>query len=155
MTTPHASLTARPSRVQQLYGYAVCLIAIITLLIATSGFVDALFERGDPLRSGSRQFGYPEPSLTSFEAYRATQQREAAAAAAVAPGAAPAPLPRDTLTTAELRARYDALRADRIARVSYEATQRLVRNGLLILLAAGLFAVHWRWLRSLPAHGTA
>ena len=154
MTTPHASLPVRPSRVQHLYGYAVCLIAIVTFLIAISGFVDALFERGDPLRTGSSQFGYPEPSLTSFEAYRATQQREGAAAAAVTPGATPAP-PRDTLTTAELRTRYEALRADRIDRVSYEATQRLVRNGLLILLAAGLFAAHWRWLRSLPAHGAA
>jgi hypothetical protein len=53
----------------------------------------------------------------------------------------------DTLSTVELKRTFDALRSDRIERLSFEAKQRLVKHGLLILLSIGLFAWHWRWLR--------
>ena len=62
----------------------------------------------------------------------------------------------DTLSTAELRRRYEALRADRIAQMSYSASQRIVKHTLLILLAIGLFATHWRWVqRQRDAAGSA
>jgi hypothetical protein len=138
----------RTSRIAQIYGYAVCLIAIVTLLIVGSSFVDAAFDRANPLRSQSYRYGPYDGSLTSFEAYRAWYQNDRAMRYAPGPDVvAPAP-PRDTLTTEELRARYELLRAEREESVRYGATQQLVKNGLLILLAIVLFITHWNWVRS-------
>lgn len=142
------ALVNRASRIAQIYGYAVCLIAIITLLIVGSRFVDAAFDRANPLRSQSFRYGPYEGSLTSFEAYRATHQGDRTVMR-VAPGPdAPVPAPgADTLTTDQLRARYELLRAEREESVRYGATQQLVKNGLMILLAIALFITHWRWVR--------
>jgi hypothetical protein len=146
MTESSAAPTARPSLVQQFYGYGVCLIAIVTILVSASTFVEALFDRAEPLQAAGR-YGF-EGSLTSFESYRATQlQREGPPSRAVPDGTQPAR--GDTLTTAEQRARYEALRADHMARVSFDSMRRLVRSGLLMLIAAALFTAHWRWLRGL------
>jgi hypothetical protein len=133
---------SRPSWIAPLYGYAVCLIAVVTLLIAVTNFVEAAFHRANPLQARGG-FAPRGASLSSFEAFRATYGEERPTRAPPAPGAAAA----DTLSTAELRARYDALRADHLARVSFQATQDLVKHGLLIAIAIALFVSHWRWLR--------
>ena len=137
------------SRVAQIYGYAVCLISIVTLLIVGSRFVDAAFDRATPLRSQNYRYGPWDGSLTSFEHYRATYQGDRFATR-VAPGPdGPVPVANtDTLTTEQLRQRYELLRTEREASVRFGATQQLVKNGLLILLALVLFATHWRWVRS-------
>lgn len=129
------------SRIAQIYGYAVCLVAVIVGLIAAANVVQAAFDRASPLLATGYFGGEPTGDLTSFEAYRASQgfQRPGP------PGEATAS--RDTLSTAELRVRYEALRQGRIARVSYNATRQLVQHGLLLALAIALFAWHWRWLR--------
>ena len=147
MTDPSPS--ARPSLVQQIYGYAVCLVAIVTLLVSASTFVEALFDRAEPLQAAGR-FGY-EGSLTTFESWRATQQQREGAPMRVPRVDGAQPAPGDTLTTVEQRARYEALRADHVARVSFESMRRLVRSGLLMLIAAALFVAHWRWLRARSA----
>lgn len=121
------------------YGYVVCLVAVIAFLISVSGFVDALFERANPLQARSAFMGV---SLTSFEAFRATYNERAPTRGG------PNATPGDTLSTAELRSRYEALRADAVAQVSYRSAQRLVRFGLLILISLALFFFHWRWLRA-------
>ena len=140
--------TARPSLVQQFYGYGVCLIAIVTLLVSASTFVEALFDRADPLQASGR-YGN-EGSLTSFESWRATRPNDGAPARGIrVEGATPAP--GDPLATAEQRTRYEALRADHLARVSFDSMRRLVRSGLLMLIAAALFVAHWRWLRARSA----
>ena len=82
--------------------------------------------------------------MTSFEAFRATQMERPLRPS---PATGLPPATGDTMTTEQQRARYDALREDRIAQASFAATQRLVKHGLLMLLAIALFATHWRWLR--------
>lgn len=133
----------RSSRVAQAYGYAVCLIAVVTILIGVGNLTDAFIERANPLMADGR-YG----SLTSFEAYRASEDTHRPMPARVNSGGAAAP---DTATTAERRARYEALRADQLARVAFSTTQRLVKHALLVAIAAGLFIMHWRWLRSRDA----
>lgn len=136
------------SRIAQIYGYAVCLIAVVTLIFAGSAFVDSTFDRASPLQSNDYRYGPYDAALTSFEAFRATYPRGGE------PGMRPMPVgttgdaaPQDTLTTAELRARYEALRSERIARVEFGATRSMVKNGFLLLLAIGLFITHWLWVR--------
>jgi hypothetical protein len=134
---------ARPLWIAPLYGYAVCLIAVVTLLIAVTNFVEAAFNRANPLQARG-VFAPRGASLTSFEAFRATYGEERPTRALPPPGTAPS---TDTLSTAELRVRYEAFRADHIARVSFQATLDLAKHGLLIALAVALFVSHWRWLR--------
>jgi hypothetical protein len=130
--------------IAQVYGYLVCIVAVVTFLINASGFVDAAFDRANPLQGRGGYYGPDGGSLTSFEAYRATQTQ--GRPTRVAPGVASGP-ESDTLTVEQQRARYEVLRADRISQTSFGAMQRLVKHGLLMLVAIVLFATHWRWLR--------
>jgi hypothetical protein len=135
----------RPTWIQQVYGYAVCLVAIITFLVSAGRVVDAVFMKLDPVRGAEERYGPSDAPLTSFEAFRAKTNE---ARLVPSPEGGKQPLSTDTLPTAELRRRYEALRADRIERVSYEANKQLVGRCLLLLLSAALFVTHWRWLRS-------
>lgn len=131
----------RPAWIAPLYGYLVCVIAVITFLVNVSGFIDASFDRMNPLASG-RSYGPYGGSLTSFESFRATYEGSRP------PRATPeSPAPADTLTEAQLRQRYEALRADQLVMASHQSTQRMVKHGLLLLLAVVLFATHWMWAR--------
>ena len=132
----------RPNRVAQLYGYTVCLIAVIVFLISANSLVDNMFDLANPLASQAAQFG-PGGSVTSFEAYRATADRDRPVAGP--PGAVAA---HDTISESELRSRYEALRADRLASVRFQASRDLTTSALLLVLAIILFVTHWRWLRS-------
>jgi hypothetical protein len=137
----------RPQWVEPLYGYLVCLIAVVTFLLSAANFIEAAFQRADPLR-GRQNMGPFGSSLTSFEAFRATYA-EGRPMRPLPPGVTVTGAdPGDTLTTAELRARYEALRADRIAQASFEGTMQLVKHGLLLVLSAALFLFHWRWVRA-------
>ncbi len=127
----------KPNRVRQLYGYAVCLIAVITGLICVAGALDDVFDLSNPLAGG----GGVE-SLTSFDAYKATRERPF-----LRPDQQASP---DTLSDATLRVRFEALRADRIAQRSFRARKGLVKNLIMLLIAIGLFVTHWRWLKQLP-----
>ena len=129
----------RTSKVPQIYGYTVCVIAVVTFLICATVIVNNVFDLANPIQAG---FGV-ESSLSSFEAYQATYQRDqqrVAATAAVEPRA-------DTLSAATLHARYEAVRADRIARVRFQSWKALTTSGLLLVISVVLFVVHWRWMK--------
>jgi len=130
------------SWIAPLYGYIVCIVAVITFLISASGFVDAAFERAMPLQSRGGAYGPMGASLGSFEAFRASYADRRMMERR--PGD---PIPTDTLSTDELRKRYEVLRDDRLAQTNFYASQRLVKHGLLIILAIVLFVWHWRWLQ--------
>jgi hypothetical protein len=132
----------RPERVPQLYGYSICLVAVIVMLTSLSTIVDKTFSLADPLFDLPPELGWAEPAVTSFEAYRATHDREQR----FGPGGERQP--REVLPEAELRRRYEAVRADRIARARFGARRALTRSTVMFIVAAGLFWVHWRWVRS-------
>ncbi len=121
------------SRARQWYGYTVCLIAVITGLISVAGSLNNAFDLSNPL-AGERG---SDVSLASFEAYKATRGRFS-------------PATPDTTSETTLRARYEALRADRIAHRRFQAWKGLVTQIILLVIAVALFVTHWRWLRGLP-----
>jgi hypothetical protein len=131
---------SRLSWVAPLYGYLVCVIGVVTFLINASGFIDATFDRMNPL-VGRGSYGPYAGSLTSFESFRVTYDQ------ARPTRIQPNPSPADTLTTAELRQRYEAMRAGQIEQTTFQATQRLVKHGLLLFVATLLFVTHWRWVQ--------
>jgi hypothetical protein len=132
----------RPSRVAQLYGYTVCLIAVVVFLISTNSMLENAFALSNPLQTRESEFGF-EPSVSSFESYRATYDRERQMRSGP-----DAPAVRDSVPETVLRARYEVLRADRISRARFQAQRALATSTLSLILAIALFAIHWRWLRS-------
>lgn len=128
-------------RVPQLYGYTVCLVALLMGLASLKSSVDSILTLVEPTHATEEPWmGWPEPSVTSFEAFRATHDR---AREMRAGPEAPSPEP---VAEEELRRRYEALRADRAARNTLSARRSLVTSGLWLLISIALFAVHWRWL---------
>lgn len=132
----------KPNRIPQIYGYTVCLIAVVAFLISINGIVDASFKLANPLHG---QYG-PFDMLTSFETYEASRRENTVADRNAPP---------DTTSLETRRRRFEVLRADRIAMNRLDAWQRLVGNGLTMLVAIGLFAWHWSWLRARAAEERA
>jgi len=142
----------RPERVPQMYGYTICLVALLWAITSTMTIVESVLTLSTPEYRAGREYAGLEPSVSSFEAFRATYERTRRMMSSN-----PAtPLPADTLSDAELHRRYDALRADRIGRNTMEARRSLITSLLSLLIAGALFVFHWRWLRrtgNAPAFG--
>ena len=135
----------RPERVPQLYGYTVCLIALIWAIASVVSIIgDTLSLSAPELRSTSEYM--LEPSVTSFEAFRTTYDR---ARQFSSPNPNEAKL--DSIPERELRRRYDAIRADRILRARFAARRELIMGFLSLLIASAVFAFHWRWLKRVSA----
>jgi hypothetical protein len=131
------------SRIPQAYGYAVCFITVIMMLISIKQVVDAAFDLSDPLRAEAG--GRP---IMNFELYKSANRSMAAAKAQSGPmPLTPTQAKADTLPDAQLRKLYDAERQEAIGNARFHAIRSLVGNLLLITLAAVLFTIHWRWLR--------
>jgi hypothetical protein len=131
----------RPERVPQLYGYTACLIGLIWGLTSVVSIVDNALTLSAPEVRGGSEFVW-EPSVSSFEAFRATYDRARQLNPSDMREAKIEPVPE-----AELQRRYEALRADRIRRNRVESQRAIVRGVLSLALAAAVFAVHWLWLR--------
>jgi hypothetical protein len=133
----------KPNRIPQIYGYTVCLIAVIAFLFSINGVVDATFTLANPEHSS---FGHVD-GLTSFESYEASRiERTTMIDRGV---------PVDTTSAETRRRRFEALRADRIEANRLQAWRRMVGSGLTMLIAVGLFAWHWSWLRARMAEERA
>jgi hypothetical protein len=132
----------RPERIPQLYGYTACLIGLIMGVMAVLSITEAALSLRAPEQGGPNDWsGWVEPSVTSFEAFRATYDR------AREMRAAPNEPKREAVPEEELRRRYEGLRTDRLARTRIRAQNRIVTGALSLLLGIGLFTFHWRWLR--------
>ena len=140
------------SRIAQVYGYAVCLITVIVMLISIRGLVDSLIDLSDPIRAESGGYGRLGGPLTNFELYRLEARRQPRGPTRVAPPSGTADT--DTLSDADLRRLFEAERETAIGNVHFRAMRSLIGNLLLIILAAVLFVVHWRWLRARDAAAT-
>ncbi len=136
----------RSIRIQQLYGYAVCLVAIVTTLVTVSSLITAAMARVEPLRASN--YGYSDTkALSSYEAYVAANPEHRLVRRATQGIGGEAPY--DTLTDQQARARYAALRSDREGQVRFDSTRDMLSNGVLLLMAVALFLTHWHWLRRL------
>ena len=133
----------RPERVPQMYGYTICLVALLWAIVSTITVVESTLTLSAPEYRAGREFTGFEPSVSSFEAFRATYERTHRM---MPPSPANSPA-ADTLSDAELHRRYEALRADRIQRNTVEARRSLITSLLSLLIAGALFFFHWRWLR--------
>jgi hypothetical protein len=128
----------------QIYGYTICLVAVITLLVTITTFVNSLFDLQDPLHSTDwRAMG--SPSLASFENYKmdvlkSTPKRDKEGTAENA-----SYIPDDKT----LNAMYEAAKADKIQSVKHSGHQQITISTLLIVICSILFITHWTWMRKI------
>jgi hypothetical protein len=124
----------------QIYGYAVCLVAVITFLISVTTLVNAIIDLGDPLHSGYTPPG--SPSLASFENYKmdmlkTTHQGDASTTTSYIP---------DDET---LRAMFEAAKNDKIQSTRHESTKDMMIGSMLMVICIILFITHWRWMQKI------
>lgn len=127
------------SRIAQVYGYAVCLICVIVILISTHGVIDATFDYANPIGAGAAdgRFG----PLSSFEAYR-LQSRQTMVRA---PGGRVSA--DSALSEADLRKLFETERDQQIGTARFRALRSLVSGIVFLILATTMFLLHWRWIR--------
>jgi len=128
----------------QIYGYAVCLVAVITFLISISTLVNAIIDLGDPLHAGYSPPG--TPSLASFEIYKMDMLKSTQAGDVTKASYIP-----DDET---LRAMFEAAKDDKIQATRHRSNQNMTIGGLLIIICVILFITHWRWMQKITRSET-
>ena len=124
----------------QIYGYAVCLTAVITFLISVTTLVNAILDLGDPLHAG---WTHPEePSLASFENYKMDILRSLPAAET---GEKTSYVPDDET----LKGMYEAAKDDKIRSSRHHSTRNVMIGGILMVVCVILFITHWRWMKKI------
>lgn len=132
----------QPRWIPQLYGYTVCLVAVITILISVTSLVNNVFEYAAPEMSHEVTNEFAGQSLEGCK--QRYMMRTAGATRPGGPAAPSAQLPADSI----LMRLCAEERAERIGIVRYRAMRSLVTSSFMLLLALGLFGLHWRWLRT-------
>lgn len=135
-------------RIAQAYGYAVCLICVIVILISTHAVIDAAFDYANPA-SAVAVTGRMGPA-NSFEAYRMQSRMTVRT-----PDGRNVNGADSSVSDAQLRKLYDAELAQQMKAAKYRALRSLVSGILFLVLASVMFLLHWRWLRRTnaePAH---
>ena len=122
----------KKSKAPLVYGYAVCIVAVITFLISIAGIIFAVMDLGDPLYAARN---YNKVSLASFENYKMDMLKS--------PDEKQAWVPDDDT----LKAMYEAEKDDVIRRVKHDSMRSLYINAVLIIICIVLFLTHWRWMR--------
>jgi hypothetical protein len=124
----------------QIYGYTVCLVAVITFLMAITALVNSIIDLDDPFRAGGTPAG--SPSLASYENYKMDVLKSVPA--------------RDESTKtsyipddATLRAMYESAKNDKIQSATHQAHRSMTISSMLIIICIVLFITHWRWMRKM------
>lgn len=124
------------NRVTQFYGYAICLVAIITFIICLAALVGTLINLSDPMQSRSSYTRAQGPSLASFDNYKMDIK------ISLKEGQQ---MPDDET----LKSMYEAARTDIIQGVQFRARRDVIVDSLIILVCIILFITHWVWMRRL------
>ena len=97
------------SRISQVYGYAVCLITVVVMLIAIKQVVDAAFDLSDPIRADGGGYGRMGRPITNFELYKMEARRQGPTRNGPTPAGEKASSD-SAASDAELKTMYDAER---------------------------------------------
>lgn len=132
----------KTNRMPQIYGYIVCLVAVITFIICLANIIPSIMDLSDPLHSGSIYSMQNAPSLASFDNYKmdilkSTDKEGSQNVQAYVP---------DDNT---LHSMYEAAKADKIQMAVHVARRSITVDSIIILVSIALFITHWMWMRKL------
>lgn len=132
----------KQNRMPQIYGYLMCLVAVITFIICLANIIPSIMDLGDPLHAGPVWVNQNSPSLASYENYKmdvlkSTNKENS--------GSSPSYLPDEQT----LRVMYESAKADRIQSVVHSSVRSIIVSSIIILISIVLFITHWNWMRRL------
>lgn len=125
----------KPIKIGQIYGYTICVVSVITFLIALPQIIASSLDMREPLRSG-----YLDPKLLSFEAYKLDTIkgiRECTGSAATV---------SDDKT---LRAMFESALSHKTQGALFQARKSMMIGVFLAAISVALFVTHWVWLKKL------
>lgn len=120
----------KKTKIPQVYGYAVCIVAIITILISVADVITSVIDASDPLYAWG-----DDQRLSSFENFKVDALKSGKNEASYVP---------DDST---LRTMYEDAKNHKIRRVKHQTTKSIIVSSILIVLSTALFIIHWRWMR--------
>ncbi len=126
----------KSQKIQMIYGYALCIVTVITFLISVTSVVSSLIDLTDPINA-HRTYGKDAPSLASYDNYKIDIIKS------LDPGH------ELDLDDSTLKSMYDAARNDAISKVKHNAYRSVIVNSLVVLICIVLFITHWIWMRRL------
>jgi hypothetical protein len=132
----------KPKLIPQIYGYAVCLVSVITFLISVTVMVNSIIDLSDPLHANSSFMAEKSASLASYDLYKVETLKSVKTDA----GTTTSSYLPDEKT---LHSMYETARADKIRSETHQIIRTVVVNSLLIIICIVLFITHWRWMRKL------
>jgi len=120
----------KKSKISQIYGYAVCLVAIITFLVSLSAIITSLIDAKDPLysRTGDQR-------LSSYENFKVETLKTGQSEMSYIP---------DEETLVKM---YADLKNHKIKTVKHQTSKTIIVNSIMFVLSILLFIFHWIWLR--------
>ena len=132
--------------IAKIYGYMVCLVAVITFLICITDLVNAIIDHSDPMHAERNSYN-SNPNLASFDIYKmdilkSTQKDEDITKKI-------SYLPDDKT----LHAMYEAACKDKFQSTMHRINRNIIVDSLLIVICIILFGLHWRWMRKLAKNG--
>lgn len=120
----------KKTKIPQVYGYAVCIVAIITILISVADLITSVIDASDPLYAWG-----DEQRLSSFENFKVDALKSGKNEASYVP---------DDST---LRIMYEDAKNHKIRRVKHQTTKSIIVSSILIVISTTLFITHWIWMR--------
>jgi hypothetical protein len=128
----------KPYPIAAIYGYAVCLVAIVAFIFCVMGFIGSVMDARNPLHTGR----YHAASFASFENYKVDMLADKEASAYVPDDAA-------------MLAMFEAAKEEHRAIVRYRARRSIVTSLLVTVISVVLFVIHFRWAETRVKAGEA
>ena len=126
----------KKTKMSQVYGYIVCIIAVITMLISLGGLITSVIDSMDPLYTWG-----DTNHLSSFENFKMNALNSGKSDIAYNPD------------DATLRTMFEDAKNHKIRKVQHETKKSIIVSSVLILISVLLFLVHWRWMRRIDKKG--
>ena len=122
----------KKTKIPQVYGYAVCIVAIITMLISVADLINSVIDASDPLYTWG-----DDQRLSSYENFKMDALKSGKNEASYVPD------------DATIRTMYEDAKNHKIRRVKHQTTKSIIVSSILIVLSLTLFITHWRWMRKI------
>jgi len=127
----------KKSKIPQVYGYAVCIVAIITVLISVADLITSVLDASDPLYAWG-----DNKELSSFENFKVDALKSGKNEASY--------MPNDET----LRIMYEDAKNHKIRRVKHQTSKSIIVSSILIIISVTLFIIHWRWMKKVELQAT-
>lgn len=130
----------KSQKIVQIYGYTVCLVALITFLIATSTLVNSVMDKSDPIHVGYTPPG--TPSLASYDNYKMDILKNL-------PKENEPSKPSIQPDEKTLNSMYLAAREDKIKSSLHIINKNIMVSSSMIAISVLMFISHWVWMRKI------